>query len=216
MDWFESWFGIFWQSSVTWIYHKNLGWIYVSQNGDGGTWFYFERIGWIWTNEDTFPSLYVHNRSEWTYLDRSRPEPTLYDYRNKIWFQANRPHVLQGSPIPASGGSVTGYGEYYHWETAILSASPADGYDFSGWSGDFTGTTGKVVLEVIGDATIDASFVPVIAPHPYQGTLSEAFDQIRGMKHLTPEQKERSMSELLIHGKSETSGISILPKSNEK
>ena len=111
---------------------------------------------------------------------------------------------------------MTGYGEYYHWETAILSASLADGYDFSGWSGDFTGTTGKVVLEVIGDATIDASFVPVIAPHPYQGTLSEAFDQIRGMKHLTPEQQERSMSELLIYGKSETSGISILPKSNEK
>jgi hypothetical protein len=216
MNWFESWFGIFWQSSVTWIYHKNLGWIYVSQNGDGGTWFYFEHIGWIWTNEDTFPSLYVYNRSEWTYLDRSRPQPTLYDYRNKTWFQANRPHVLQGSPIPASGGSVTGYGEYYHWETVILSASPADGYDFSGWSGDFTGTTGKVVLEVIGDATIDASFVPVIAPHPYQGKLSEAFDLIRGMKHLTPEQKERSMSELLIHGKSETSGISILPKSNEK
>ena len=141
--------------------------IEVGQNGDGGTVFYFERIGWIWTNEDTFPSLYVYNRSEWTYLDRSRPQPTLYDYRNKTWFQANRPHVLQGSLIPASGGSVTGYGEYYHWETVILSASPADGYNFSGWSGDFTGTTGKVVLEVLGDATIDATFVPVIAPHSY-------------------------------------------------
>ena len=54
--------------------------------------------------------------------------------------------------------------------------------------------------------------------HPYQGTLtlSEAFDLIKGREDLTPEQKERSMSELLIHGKSETSGISILPKSNEK
>ena len=53
--------------------------------------------------------------------------------------------------------------------------------------------------------------------HPYQGTLTlpEAFDLIREM-NLTDEQKERSMSELLIHGKSETSGISILPKSNEK
>ena len=112
---------------------------------------------------------------------------------------------------------MTGYGEYYHWETVILSASPADGYNFSGWSGDFTGTTGKVVLEVLGDATIDATFVPVIAPHSDQGkVISEAFDLIRGMKNLTPEQKERSMSELLIHGKSETSGTSILPKSNEQ
>ena len=54
--------------------------------------------------------------------------------------------------------------------------------------------------------------------HPYQGTLTlpEAFDLIRGREDLSAEQKERSMSELLIHGKSETSGISILPKSNEK
>ena len=35
---------------------------------------------------------------------------------------------------------------------------------------------------------------------------------IKNMKNLTPGQKERSMGELLIHGKSETSGISILPE----
>ena len=32
------------------------------------------------------------------------------------------------------------------------------------------------------------------------------------MKNLTPGQKERSMGELLARGKSETSGISILPE----
>jgi hypothetical protein len=35
---------------------------------------------------------------------------------------------------------------------------------------------------------------------------------IKNMKNLTPGQKERSMGELLIRGKSETSGISILPE----
>jgi hypothetical protein len=35
---------------------------------------------------------------------------------------------------------------------------------------------------------------------------------IKNMKNLTPVQKERSMAELLIQGKSETSSISILPK----
>ena len=34
---------------------------------------------------------------------------------------------------------------------------------------------------------------------------------IKNMKNLTPGQKERSMAELLIHGKSETAGFSILP-----
>jgi len=34
---------------------------------------------------------------------------------------------------------------------------------------------------------------------------------IKNMKNLTPVQKERSMAELLIHEKSETSGIFILP-----
>lgn len=37
-------------------------------------------------------------------------------------------------------------------------------------------------------------------------------DLIKNMKNLTSGQKERSMGELLIHGKSETSGVSILPE----
>lgn len=209
------WFGFFFAKFYPWVYHQNLGWIYVSEKDPGGTWFHFERLGWIWTNKDTFPSLYLHDRQEWTYLDLTRSQPTLYDYRGKTWFQANRPYFIQGNLIPANGGSVTGYGEYYRWETATLLVSPADGYDFSGWGGDFSGTSKKAVLEVLGDATIDAAFVPVITPNSDPGKIvSESFDLIKRRKDLTPEQQERSMAELLIRGKSETSGISILPKSD--
>ena len=207
------WFGFFYAKFYPWVYHKNLGWIYVSEKENGGTWFHFERFGWIWTNKDTFPSLYLQNRGEWTYLDVSGSETTLYDYRNKTWFQANRPCVIQGSLIPADGGTVTGYGEYYRWETATLTASPAEGYNFSGWGGDFRGTSTKAVLEVLGDATIDAAFVPVITPNSDPGKIvSESFDLIKSMKNLTPGQQKRSMAELLIRGKSDTSGISILPQ----
>jgi hypothetical protein len=38
------------------------------------------------------------------------------------------------------------------------------------------------------------------------------FVLIKNMKNLTPVQKERSMAELLIRGKSEISGVSILPE----
>ncbi len=207
------WFGFFFAKFYPWVYHQNLGWIYVSEKGADGTWFHFERLGWIWTNKETFPSLYLHNRSEWSYLDLGRSQPTLYDYRHKTWFQANQPYVLSGSLIPANGGSVSGYGEYYRWESAVLNASASDGYRFSGWGGDFTGEDTRVTFEVLGDATVDATFVPVITPNsePDQ-VISESFDLIKNMKNLTPGQKERSMGELLIRGKSETSGISILPE----
>ena len=59
---------------------------------------------------------------------------------------------------------MTGYGEYYRWETAVLNASASDGYRFSGW-GDFTGEDTRVTFEVLGDATVDATFVPVITPN---------------------------------------------------
>ena len=126
--------------------------------------------------------------------------------------QANKPYVLSGNLIPANGGSVTGYGEFYRWETAVLKASASDGYRFSGWGGDFTGDTSQVTFEVLGDASVDATFVPFITANsePDQ-VISETFDLIKNMKNLTPSQKERSMAELLIHGKSETSGVSIVP-----
>ena len=207
------WFGFFFAKFYPWVYHENLGWIYISEKGADGTWFHFESLGWIWTNKDNFPSLYLHERGEWSYLDLGRSQPTLYDYRYKTWFQANQPYVLSGSLIPANGGSVTGYGEFYRWDTAVLNASASDGYRFSGWGGDFTGEGTRVTFEVLGDATVDATFVPVITPNsePDQ-VISESFDLIKNMKNLTPVQKERSMAELLIQGKSETSSISILPK----
>ena len=180
------WFGFFFAKFYPWVYHQNLGWIHASEKGSDGTWFLFERLGWIWSKKETFPFLYLHNRSEWSYLDLGRSQPTLYDYRYKTWFQANQPYVLSGSLIPANGGSVTGYGEYYRWETAVLNASAFDGYRFSGWGGDFTGEDTRVTFEVLGDATVDATFVPVITPNsePDQ-VISESFDLIKNMKNLT-------------------------------
>lgn len=59
----------------------------------------------------------------------------------------------------ADRGSVRGSGEYYPGDTAILEASPADGYRFAGWS---TGEQANPLrLRVTGPATIIAAFVPL-------------------------------------------------------
>ena len=207
------WFGYFFGKFYPWVYHQNFGWIYISEKNDDGTWFHLERLGWIWTNKDSFPSLYLQKRGEWTYVDLTQPETTLYDYRHKSWFLAKRPYVLTGTIFPAKGGTVSGYGEYYRWDTATLSASPSEGYQFVGWGGYYSGDAPQASFEILGDATIDASFLPLITPSSEpQAIVNDSLDLINRMEQLTPKQKERSMAELLIHGKSQTSGLSILPE----
>ena len=58
----------------------------------------------------------------------------------------------------ADRGTVDGSGSYYPGDTAILTATPAAGYRFAGWS---TGEQDNPLhLRVTGPATIIAAFVP--------------------------------------------------------
>lgn len=43
-------------------------------------------------------------------------------------------YTIQVYADPSYGGTVTGGGNYHYGEIAILTASPADGYEFAGWS----------------------------------------------------------------------------------
>ncbi|CAL2055366.1 exported hypothetical protein [Tenacibaculum sp. 190524A05c] len=68
--------------------------------------------------------------------------------------------------INATNGSVstnpnpTG-GTYDDGTSVILTATPASGYQFDGWSGDATGTTNPLTITMDADKTVTAIFSPI-------------------------------------------------------
>lgn len=69
--------------------------------------------------------------------------------------------TLNTSVDPAEGGSVDGAGTYPEGGSAELTAIPAEGYGFTGWSGDATGTDNPLTVTVNADMTITASFAQI-------------------------------------------------------
>ncbi|MDO8946564.1 MAG: InlB B-repeat-containing protein [Desulfocapsaceae bacterium] len=70
------------------------------------------------------------------------------------------PYLVTTSVLPAAGGTVTGGNiTYLYGDTAILTATPARGYVFTGWSGDITATTNPLGFPVYSARSITANFV---------------------------------------------------------
>ena len=80
------WFGQYFGDFFPWVHHENLGWLFVEQKGEGNVWFYREGLGWTWTNIELFPYLYLVDREEWAFLDRSAFPARLFDYSFMEWF----------------------------------------------------------------------------------------------------------------------------------
>jgi uncharacterized repeat protein (TIGR02543 family) len=55
--------------------------------------------------------------------------------------------------------------------TVTVTATPAAGYQFTGWQGDASGSTNPVTVKMDGNKTVTATFVPV-APNQYTLTVS--------------------------------------------
>ena len=53
---------------------------------------------------------------------------------------------------------------YPHGTSLSLTATPADGFGFSGWSGDITSTDNPLVVSVTSNLNLTATFVDVVAP----------------------------------------------------
>ena len=206
------WFGFFYADFYPWVYHQNLGWIYVSENSGNGAWFNHKRLGWIWTNSKVFPSLYINKRTEWAFLDKTKNSPILYDYRYREWFEADRPYTISTSAMPASGGTVSGNGQYYRWDRVVLQAVPSGAYKFSDWGGDLQGMeSASIEFEATRNINADALFIPNITPDSSPGEfISGAMNALEQIEGLSADDRKKSVIELLSTGKSKTSGLSIV------
>jgi len=208
--WQSDWFGLFNARKYPWIYHQNLGWLYVYSQSAQGTWLYSQRLGWTWTMPDHFPYLYLFDEGFWTFLDVKLANTTLYDFQEEEWFEANAPIDVTVEVSPQIGGSVYGAGQYYRWDKVRLEAIAADGYNFAGWLGDFTTMEKVIEFDAIDDRRVEASFIRVMSDNVSpQQVISDVQTVLDKMNHLNNAEKERSLAELLIYGTSSTSGLSI-------
>jgi uncharacterized repeat protein (TIGR02543 family) len=75
--------------------------------------------------------------------------------------------ALSTSASPSGGGSVTvspalSTGRYDEGATVTLTAEPAGGWKFDGWSGDATGSESPLTITMDADKSITAKFLPVV------------------------------------------------------
>ena len=76
-------------------------------------------------------------------------------------FATTTQHTVTVTVANSTGGSVSGAGTYDYNTAATITATPSTDYDFSGWSGDASGSTNPLSLTMTQDFNITASFTPI-------------------------------------------------------
>ena len=84
-DWMESeWFGTFIPYTDNWIFHIEMGWLYINNFNPESMWIWSEEKGWVWTTRNLLPFLYSNNTSNWLYiLPRELEGKRFYNYETK-------------------------------------------------------------------------------------------------------------------------------------
>lgn len=206
---FAGWFGNYFPSDTPWLYHENLGWVYLNQVSRVSAWIYHDRLGWTWTRPESFPNIYLNERAHWLYLDRGSSNPLLYDYSYEEWFELNKKYSMNASIIPPSVGTVTGVGDYYRWETVQLEAIPAEGYIFQNWTGDYYGSTPESAnwtFTARRDVSIQALFSSEFEAQLDLGSnlsSQQIKDSVFALPNLTDAEKQKVLAEILIKGSSD-------------
>ncbi|MBU63247.1 MAG: hypothetical protein CMI26_12185 [Opitutae bacterium] len=80
----SSWFGAFRPYGNGWIFHADLGWLYVQPDGVDGLWVWSEGQGWLWTNPGSYRYLYEADTHQWLYfLKRKNGQPRFYNHATR-------------------------------------------------------------------------------------------------------------------------------------
>jgi hypothetical protein len=67
-NWYESsWLGVYFESSNSWIYQINLGWLYIPFSNSENFWMYHADLKWLWTTSTIYPWVYVNEIKDWRY-----------------------------------------------------------------------------------------------------------------------------------------------------
>ncbi|MBT4223427.1 MAG: trypsin-like serine protease [Opitutae bacterium] len=86
-NWYSlGWLGYFYKTNSSWVYHYELGWVYVTGTDASSIWLYNESLGWLWTSSTLYPYLYRSTGSSWLWYSKGNSPTALYDYSQGGWF----------------------------------------------------------------------------------------------------------------------------------
>ena len=107
--------GFYTLTAGNWIYHTELGWIYLSNPAqiDSATWMWTENLGWFWTGNQYAPNVYLNDLSGWfAFTVNANLTPKqymawpLYDQTLKKWMSANDTKIGRVNAILAKFTTV--------------------------------------------------------------------------------------------------------------
>ncbi|HAD21246.1 MAG TPA: hypothetical protein DCF87_03920 [Opitutae bacterium] len=82
-NWYESsWLGVYFESSNSWIYQINLGWLYIPFSNAENFWMYDADLKWLWTTSTIYPWVYVNEIKDWRYY---LPQLGFYRADTQMW-----------------------------------------------------------------------------------------------------------------------------------
>jgi uncharacterized repeat protein (TIGR02543 family) len=100
-------------------------------------------------------------------------------------FTAIPTYTLTVTPVPSVGGSTAKSPDqpsYLSGTVVTLTATPASGYTFAGWSGGLSGTANPAMITMTGNRTVAATFTAIptytlTVTLPANGTVTRSPDQ---------------------------------------
>ncbi|SFD22288.1 Listeria/Bacterioides repeat-containing protein/Por secretion system C-terminal sorting domain-containing protein [Chitinophaga sp. CF118] len=67
-------------------------------------------------------------------------------------------YTLSTTAVPTTGGTITGAGTYDSGKVVTVTATPATGYNFIGWSGDTSSTYASITVTMNNNKSVTANF----------------------------------------------------------
>ena len=67
-----------------WIYHSELGWLFVDLDQFGGLWMWMPDEKWLWTTKSVWPFLWSYSITGWIYPIYADGNRYFYDYTEGV------------------------------------------------------------------------------------------------------------------------------------
>lgn len=196
---FLEWFGHYYSEKSTepWIYHLQLGWLYISDYNWNGVWIFRENLGWFWTEEKIFPNLYINKISHWCSLQTDVKDTILYDHKYGDWFNPDSSILISTSVYPQGGGEIIGTKTFNRWESVILNAQAGPNYKFDGWSAPYSSSVSMLQFIALRSISLRANFSHM--PRSFSN-LSELQEYLSEQPELSELEKQQARASFLLNG----------------